>query len=68
MVTGTVFTYIPAPEFFALHRGRLGWIGSKAYYQALNSGEIPSIRLGKNFLVRADAIEVMAERVEKQQS
>ena len=53
-------TYIPAPEFYDLNRGRLGWLGRGAYYKALSAGQIPCIRLGRKFLVREDAVEVMA--------
>ncbi len=54
--------FIPAPAFYDQNWDRLGKPGKHAYYKALEAGQIPNIRIGRKILVRADALEIMAER------
>lgn len=46
-------------EFLAAHQGM---IGRSALYEALRTGAIPSVRVGKKYLIPSDAFGRLLER------
>lgn len=53
--------WVPALRWLEEHREEIN-LGTYAFYQAIEKGEIPSLRVGRRLFVRKDALEVMAER------
>ena len=51
--------YVPAKQALEILSGAGMPISKNRFYASLRSGEIPSIKLGKQFFVRVDIVAVM---------
>ena len=58
----TAIRYVSGPEGRELLRKAGVLISKGPYYEALNNGTIPSIRVGNRFFVPENVVEVMAEK------
>ncbi len=51
--------WIPAPQWRNENKDRFP-IGVHAFYQGIEKGQIPSIKVGRRIFIREDALEIMA--------
>ena len=54
--------YVPGPRGLELLHEAGIRIGKAAYYKGLETGEVPSIRIGHRYHVPENVVELMAEK------
>ncbi len=62
MVAEAKVRYVPGPRGLELLNEAGIDISKGPYYDGLNDGTIPSIRVGRRFFVREDIVEVMGKQ------